>query len=38
LIYFEEFDELIDARKRDEYLKTRKGHRELKDIFNNLEL
>ena len=36
LIYFEEYDTLAEARKREKYLKTRHGRRELKKIFENL--
>ncbi len=38
LIYTEEFDTLIDARKRERYLKTKKGRTELKGIFENLNI
>lgn len=38
LIYTEEFDNLIDARFREKYLKSRKGRRELKEIFKNLNI
>jgi len=36
LIYQEEFDTLIEARRRERYLKTRSGRRELKKIFDKL--
>jgi len=36
LIYFEEYDSLALARKREKILKTRSGRRELKKIFNDL--
>ncbi len=36
LIYEEEYDTLKEARKREKYLKTRQGRRELKKIFDNL--
>ena len=38
LIYKEEFATLIEARNREKYLKTRKGRRELKLIFNRLKI
>ena len=37
LIYIEEFDTLIDARNRERYLKTRRGRKDLKIIFEKLE-
>ncbi len=36
LIYFESFDSLDKARKRELYLKTRSGRRELKEILDSL--
>ena len=36
LIYHEEFDTLIQARRREKFLKTRSGRRELKSIFEKL--
>jgi len=36
LIYFEEYDSLEDARKREKFLKSRSGRRELKKIFEKL--
>ena len=36
LIYREEFDSLLNARKREIFLKTRKGRQELKIIFQNI--
>ena len=36
LIYFEEFNTLEEARKREKYLKSRHGRRELKRIFENI--
>lgn len=36
LIYTEEYDTIEVARKRERYLKTRHGRRELKRIFENL--
>jgi len=36
LIYQEEYDNLSKARKRERYLKTRNGRRELKKIFDKL--
>jgi len=36
LIYAEEYETLDEARKREKYLKTRSGRRELKKIFNDL--
>jgi len=38
LIYKEDFDTLVEARDREKYLKTRKGRKELKDIFNRLKI
>lgn len=37
LIYHEEYNTLEEARKREKYLKTRQGRRELKRIFENLD-
>jgi len=36
LIYTEEYATIEEARKRERYLKTRHGRRELKRIFENL--
>ena len=36
LIYQEEYETLAKARKRESYLKTRNGRRELKKIFDKL--
>ncbi|MDH4330705.1 MAG: GIY-YIG nuclease family protein [Candidatus Moranbacteria bacterium] len=36
LIYSEEIDTLLGARQREKYLKSRKGRKELKKIFENL--
>lgn len=36
LIYTEEYDTLTEARKRERYLKTRHGRRELHKIMENL--
>lgn len=33
LIYEEKFDTLLEARRRESYLKTRQGRKELKVIF-----
>jgi putative endonuclease len=38
LIYTESFDELGEARKREDFLKTKQGRRELKKIFDRLDL
>jgi putative endonuclease len=38
LLYKEEFDSLLEARNRERYLKTRKGRKELKVIFENLNI
>jgi putative endonuclease len=38
LIYQEEYDTLAKARKRERYLKTRNGRRELKKIFDKLNM
>ena len=38
LIYKEDFDTLVEARDREKYLKTRKGRKELRDIFNRLKI
>lgn len=38
LIYKEEYKELSEARKREKYLKTRKGRKGLQIIFDNLGL
>ncbi|HPN55142.1 MAG TPA: GIY-YIG nuclease family protein [Candidatus Moranbacteria bacterium] len=38
LIYKEEFTTLVEARNREKYLKTRKGRKELKLIFNRLKI
>ncbi len=38
LVYTEEFETLSEARKREHYLKTRQGRKELKIIFNKLKL
>lgn len=38
LIYKEELDLLSKARKREKYLKSRKGRRELKEIFKKLDI
>jgi putative endonuclease len=38
LIYYEEFKTLSDARRREKYLKTRNGRRELKLIFEKLNI
>ena len=36
LVYDEEFDTVSDARRREKYLKTSPGRRELKKIFDNI--
>lgn len=36
LIYKEEFDNLLDARKREHFLKTKRGRKELSIIFQNI--
>jgi len=36
LIYKEDFDNLLDARKREKFLKTKVGRKELKIIFQNI--
>jgi len=36
IIYFEEFQTLPEARKRESYYKTGAGRRELKRLFENL--
>ena len=38
LIYKEEFNTLLEARSREKYLKTRKGRKELKAIFEKLNI
>jgi putative endonuclease len=38
LIYSEEFKELVEARQREKYLKSRKGRRELKEIFSKINI
>ncbi|TAK95783.1 GIY-YIG nuclease family protein [Patescibacteria group bacterium] len=38
LIYKEEFDSLLKARAREKYLKTRRGRKELREIFNSLNI
>ena len=38
LIYKEEFETLIESRTREKYLKTRKGRRELKEIFKKINI
>ena len=38
LIYKEELNSLIEARTREKYLKSRKGRRGLKLIFENLNI
>ena len=38
VIYTEEAKTLYEARKREKFLKSRKGRKELKDIFNNLKI
>lgn len=38
LIYTEEFETLIEARNREKYLKSRKGRKELKLIFDRLKI
>ena len=37
IIYTEEYNTLSEARKRESYLKTRQGRRELKQIFLKLK-
>ena len=37
LIYTEEYSSLAEARGRERYLKTKKGRKELKKIFENLK-
>ncbi|MCX6765918.1 MAG: GIY-YIG nuclease family protein [Candidatus Moranbacteria bacterium] len=38
LIYKEELKTLREARIREKYLKSRKGRKELKNIFKNLDI
>ena len=38
LIYTEEFDTLLEARNREKYLKSRKGRKELKMIFEIMKI
>ena len=38
LVYQEEFSDLISARTREKFLKTRSGRRELKSIFQKLNI
>jgi len=38
LIYSEAYNTLIAARKREKFLKTKKGRKELSAIFSNLKI
>ena len=38
LIYQEEFETLMEARNREKFLKTRIGRKELKNIFEKLDI
>lgn len=38
LIYTESFDDLMSARARERYFKSRSGRRKLKKIFNGLNI
>ncbi|HCP08780.1 MAG TPA: hypothetical protein DIT25_03225 [Candidatus Moranbacteria bacterium] len=38
LVYKEIFDTILEARNRERYLKSRKGRKELRDIFISLNI